>query len=86
MTNTKPGTFKIIGGMGQLLEHGGTKSYATEEGLTKALAKLGFTGPEHRYLMLKTLDGRYTAVFAQSNFKNGGYIGLYSQHGFITFG
>ena len=32
------------------------------------------------------MPGRYTAVFAQSNFKNGGYIGLYSQHGFITFG
>lgn len=58
------------------------RSYATEEGLMKGLKKFGFD--EDRFLVVKTLENRYTAIFSVSNFSNGGYIGLYSSKGFMT--
>lgn len=60
------------------------KSYKTEANLMAALTRLGFQ--DDRYMIVCTRDGRFTAIFAGSNFSNGGYVGLYAQHGFFTFG
>lgn len=60
-----------------------TKSYTSVANLQKALEKLGFA--DHRHLVVWTEDGRVTAVFPASNIQ-GGYIGLYAQHGFYTLG
>lgn len=60
------------------------KSYKTEANLVKGLEKLGFTGHDHRHLVVCNREGRFTAVFFASNFRNGGYVCLYSQHGFFT--
>lgn len=59
------------------------KSYATKANLIKALEKKGFT--EYRYLVVKTEEGRYTAVFPyHGNFPTGGYVGLFAAEGFFT--
>lgn len=70
-----------------------TKSYANRTNLLKALEGFGFTEAKgHRHFIMGTLgedgqpDGRVTAIFPASNFSKGGYIGLYSQHGFLTLG
>jgi hypothetical protein len=60
------------------------KGYKTKANLDKALKRLGFDGDRH--LVACKEDGTFTAIFPQSNFKNGGYIGLYAQHGFMTLG
>jgi len=61
------------------------KSYKTRKNLEKALTDFGFN--THKHFVVCTLDGRFTAIFPQSNFNNiGGYVGLYSQHGFMTIG
>ncbi len=60
------------------------KSYATEANLDAGLKRLGFH--THRHMVCRTPAGRWTAVFPASNFKDGGYVGLYSQHGFYTLG
>lgn len=64
-----------------------SKSYKTEANLIKALEKLGFADrSEHRYMIVCNRQGRFTAIFAGSNFARGGYLGLYAQYGFKTFG
>ena len=60
------------------------KSYATEANLMKAIEKLGFAS--HRFLVVCTRNGRFTAIFPVSNLSGGGYMGLYAQHGFMTLG
>ncbi len=65
----------------------GTRSYATEDALLKGLARLGFA--DHRYVVVRTVEGKWTAIFPISNItgpQGGGYLGLYSQHGFMTIG
>jgi len=59
------------------------KSYATEENLNKALKKFGFD--THRHVVARTRDGRWTAIFPQSNIQ-GGYLALYACKGFFTLG
>lgn len=59
--------------------------YATRENLDRALKKHGFD--THRHVVVRTLEGGYTAIFPQSNVeKTGGYIGFYSDKGFMLFG
>lgn len=70
------------------------KSYATEANLRKGLVKLGLDeltmGEQHacRYIIARTPDGRWTAIFLVSEFfnvnKTGGYVGFASQHGFMS--
>jgi hypothetical protein len=60
------------------------KSYATEIHLRRGLEKLGFA--DHRHLVVCNRKGRFTAIFPASNFRDGGYVGLYAQHGFMTLG
>lgn len=59
------------------------KSYATEANLMTALKKHGID--THRFIVVCNRSGRFTAIFslAANNFK-GGYIGVYSDHGFLT--
>lgn len=60
-------------------------SYATEANLDAALAKYGFLNDRH--VRVRTDDGRWTAIFFQSNFaKTGGYIGIYADKGFMMVG
>ncbi len=72
------------------------KSYATEANLEKALKKLGldnFTYGEEKnapmqYIVTRTPEGRWTAVFLVTNFFRGnsigGYLGIAAQHGFLS--
>lgn len=60
------------------------KSYATEINLIKGLNKLFDKEEIHRALVVKTRDGRFTAIFPVS--ACGGYLGRFSQHGFMTIG
>lgn len=60
------------------------RSYATREGLNRALAKNGFD--KDRYLVVCNTKGRFTAIFPVSNFSGGGYLGRYSECGFMTLG
>lgn len=60
------------------------RSYATEENLQKALTKYGFQ--QARHIIVKTEDNRWTAIFAASNFRDGGYVGVFADKGFYTFG
>jgi len=72
------------------------KTYATEANLRKALAAKGlddYTSTDAsgcevtcRYLVVRTPDGRWTAIFLASQFLNlcGGYVGFASQHGFMS--
>ena len=61
------------------------KSYATEENLYKAINKAGFTKEMDRFIVVLNRKGRYTAIFSQHSerIKNGGYIAIYSQYGFM---
>lgn len=59
------------------------KSYKTEANLLAALEKLGFR--EDRYIVCLTLQGRFTAIFPQSNIQDGN-ICRYSSQGFMTLG
>lgn len=59
------------------------KSYATEANLNAALERLNIK--DHFHLVCKTTEGRWTAIFPQSNIE-GGYLCLYSQYGFWTLG
>ncbi|AAT69520.1 gp44 [Alphaproteobacteria phage PhiJL001] len=71
-----------------------SKSYATEANLDKALVKLGlaeYTGGEKfacRYIKCQNGEGRWTAIFLISEYFNrnetGGYVGIASQHGFMS--
>jgi hypothetical protein len=66
------------------VEEAEVRSYASEKNLMKALEGFGFTN--ERYLVVKTFDDRYTAIFSTERFhREGGYVGLFSQHGFMTF-
>lgn len=71
------------------------RSYATEANLHKGLKKLGlddYRDEPHfmpcRYIIARTPDGRWTAIFLASAYfaanKTGGYIGFASQHGFMS--
>lgn len=60
-----------------------SKSYATEAQLVARLQKLGFA--DHRHVVVCNRQGRFTAIFPASNLQ-GGYLGLYAQHGFLTLG
>lgn len=72
------------------------RSYATEANLMKGLEKLGlnnFTMGEEgfmpcRYVVARTPDGRWTAIFLVSEFfnvnKTGGYVMFASYHGFMS--
>lgn len=60
------------------------RTYKTEANLMAALERLGFA--THRFIIACTAAGRFTAIFPATNFKGGGYMGLYAQHGFLTIG
>lgn len=71
------------------------KSYATEANLEAALRRLGLDnyteddgGIPCRYIVARTPDGRWTAIFLASQFfranKTGGYVGFASEHHFMT--
>ena len=70
------------------------RSYATRENMIKGVAKFGldnFAAPGEipmRYIETRNADGRWTAVFLVSEYfnrnKTGGYIGIASQHGFMS--
>lgn len=70
------------------------KAYASEANLQKALVRLnlhsyGSLGETPcRYIVARTPDGRWTAIFlATEYFRNndtGGYVGFASQHGFMS--
>jgi hypothetical protein len=62
------------------------KSYKTKENLVKALKGYGID--DHRHLIVCTENGRFTAVFPQSNLKQHDicYMGYYGQFGFMIFG
>jgi len=59
------------------------RSYATQDALAKGLVKYGFD--THRYVVVKTLEGRYTAIFPSSNIKDGNMM-RYAHRGFMTLG
>lgn len=55
------------------------KSYATEAALMKKIAAVeaeGYTDVTDRYFVVKTPEGRWTAIF-QLDRNKGGYIGRY---------
>ena len=61
-----------------------SKSYATEENLMKALAKIG--ADKLRPLVVRNREGRFTAVFGfhlSGLAETGNLCGL-AQHGFMT--
>jgi hypothetical protein len=60
------------------------KSYATENSLMRALARYGFD--KDRFLIVRNRAGRFTALFPMSNFRDGGYVGIYGDRGFMTVG
>ncbi|OPZ76034.1 MAG: hypothetical protein BWY79_01814 [Actinobacteria bacterium ADurb.Bin444] len=60
-----------------------SKSYKTEANLLAALEKLGFR--EDRYIVCLNLQGRFTAIFPQSNIQDGNAM-RYAAHGFMTIG
>ena len=63
------------------------KTYKTITNLQKALARLGLDNYEGcRYLICRTDDGGWTAVFLVTEYlnKKGGYAGFASQHGFVS--
>ena len=62
------------------------KSYATKENLFKALKKHKID--EDRHLVVCNEQGRFTAIFFQSNFNQYGicYMGYYAQYGFMVVG
>lgn len=71
------------------------KSYATVANLEKALERLHLddyresdTQTPCRYIVAKTADDRWTAIFLVTEYfnrnKTGGYVGFASQHGFMS--
>jgi hypothetical protein len=62
------------------------RAYATVENLQKGLEKLGIA--DHRHMTVRTMDGKFTAIFPAQNLRDYdiGYMGFYSQHGFMTLG
>ena len=60
-----------------------SKSYATEENLMKALAKLGLA--DRKPLVVRNREGRFTAIFSVSFGEFNGDIMLAARHGFKTF-
>lgn len=71
------------------------KSYATEQNLIRGLQKLGLDNAKFeeshspcRYIICKTPDNRWTAIFLVMEYfnvnKTGGYVGFASVHGFIS--
>lgn len=76
------------------IELNNCKSYATEENLLRALAKLGLDeyGSEGempcKFIVARTTEGRWTAIFLISQYfnlnKTGGYVAFASQHGFMS--
>ncbi|QGZ14020.1 hypothetical protein PP939_gp184 [Rhizobium phage RL38J1] len=63
------------------------KSYKTEENLYKAINKIGLTRELDQFLVVCNREGRFTAVFSPQSprIANGGYLGFYSQYGFMLF-
>lgn len=63
------------------------KSYSTEAGLTRALARLGLDDYDGcRYMLVRNRLGRWTAIFLITEWSRtrGGYIAFASQHGFMS--
>jgi len=71
------------------------KTYATEKNLRAALAKLGLDNYTQeanqipcRYMIFRTPEGRWSAIFFVQEFfsrnRTGGYVGFASQHGFMS--
>jgi hypothetical protein len=62
------------------------KSYATKENLYKAMKKHKID--EDRHLVVCNEQGRFTAIFFQSNLEQYGisYLGHYAQYGFMIVG
>lgn len=62
------------------------KSYATEANLRKALSKLNLDTYGARYMITRTPEGRWTAIFLVAEYLNqhGGYVGFASQYGFMS--
>jgi hypothetical protein len=70
------------------------KSYASKANLLKALERLGLDkyGADDevpcRYIVARTDNGRWTAVFCFTDYfnvnKTGGYVGFAAQHGFMS--
>lgn len=60
-----------------------TKSYKTLDNLENMLKKLGFD--KNLYVVVHTKEGRYTAVFPQSQISDGD-VTKFARHGFITIG
>ncbi|AIK68421.1 hypothetical protein P10VF_208 [Rhizobium phage vB_RleM_P10VF] len=63
------------------------KSYKTEDNLYKAINKLGLTRELDQFLVVCNREGRFTAIFSPQSprISGGGYIGFYSQYGFMVF-
>lgn len=59
------------------------KGYATLANLQKALERANIADEFH--VKCLTTEGRWTAVFPQSNM-NGGYVGRYADAGFLMMG
>lgn len=72
----------------------GSRSYATEANLTRAIENYGLDelrGQKDRplrYIVCCNAVGRYTAVFLVSEWfrvnEDGGYLGIASQYGFMS--
>lgn len=71
------------------------KSYATEANLEKALERLHLDDYRDsdaqipcRYIVARTPEGRWTAIFLVTEFfrnnETGGYVAFASQHGFMS--
>lgn len=60
------------------------KSYKTKENLVKAIERYNLN--RIRHVICKTENDRWTAVFLVSEYVNreGGYVGIASQHGFMS--
>jgi hypothetical protein len=63
------------------------RSYASEKNLYKAINDLGLTKEQDTFLVVCNRKGRYTAIFSPNSprLRDGGFIALYSQYGFMTF-
>jgi hypothetical protein len=70
------------------------KSYASEDTLDKALARLGLDNYSDgnripcRYIKCRNAEGRWTAIFLVTEFfranNTGGYVGFASDYGFMS--
>lgn len=61
-------------------------SYASEANLRRALARTGLDTHGCRYMVVRTPEGRWTAIFMATEWlrANGGYVGFAAQHGFMS--